>query len=182
MRGFMHKSMEYIITVCASFIAYNALFYVLNKDFVNYKDLWKIFLVLAIVCLILIILMNRMIKFFSRLRYLRSPLSRIDKMKGIEFEEYLKAVFEKKGYKVEITPRSNDYGADLVCVGKGETVVVQAKRYEGNVGNSAIQEVVAAREYYDADRCIVVTNSYFTKNAVKLAEANDVELWDRNEL
>ena len=68
-------------------------------------------------------------------------------------------------YKVELTPLSNDYGADLICTKNGQVLVVQAKRYEGKVGNAAIQQVVAAKDYYEADECMVVTNSYFTRNA-----------------
>ena len=29
---------------------------------------------------------------------------------------------------------------------------------------------------------MVVTNSYFTDNAIELAKANDVELWDRDSI
>jgi restriction system protein len=35
---------------------------------------------------------------------------------------------------------------------------------------------------YDAEQAWVVTNSYFTKQATKLAEINDVYLIDRDEL
>lgn len=140
----------------------------------------RLLILIRIICAVLLVIMRLLIRYMADIRYLNSSLSRIDKMSGEEFEVYLKTFFEKKGYTVELTPLSNDYGADLVCSKKEEVIVVQAKRYEGNVGNSAVQEIVAAKEYYEADRCIVVTNSYFTKNAVGLAEANDVELWDRD--
>lgn len=145
----------------------------------NYAE-WFVFSV--ILCFVMLFVMGRLINYFGNIRYLRSPLSTIDNMTGEEFENYLKIYFESIGYKVKKTPASNDYGADLYCKNKNEVVVVQAKRYEGKVGNSAVQEVVAAREYYEADRCMVVTNSYFTKNAVNLAEVNQVELWDRDRL
>ena len=115
-------------------------------------------------------------------KYLRSGIQSIDSMTGIEFEEYLKAHFGKKGYKVESTPASNDYGADLILIKGGIKTVVQVKRYRGKIGNSAIQEVVGAVGYYKADRCMVVTNSFFTSNGKKLAIANNVELWDRHKL
>ncbi|MGN0496311.1 MAG: restriction endonuclease, partial [Lachnospiraceae bacterium] len=35
---------------------------------------------------------------------------------------------------------------------------------------------------YKADKMMVVTNSYFTSAAYKLAAANDVTLWDRNSI
>ena len=100
-------------------------------------------------------------------------------MSGEEFERYLKAYFEKKGYKVNLTPKSHDYGVDLILKNKYETVIIQAKRYKNKVGISAIQEIVAARGMFEADRCMVITNSYFSKSACDLANANNVELWDR---
>ena len=120
--------------------------------------------------------------YIKKRRYLKSPLSKIDVMSGTEFEEYLKARFEHMGYKVLLTPATNDYGADLILNKKGEVTVVQAKRYNGNVGNKAVQEVVAAQAYYDADHAMVITNSYYTDNAINLAEVNNVELWDRDNL
>ncbi len=115
-------------------------------------------------------------------KYLNSPLSKIDKMTGKEFENYLQAYFEDKGYRVELTPVSNDYGADLVLYYRDEKTVVQAKRYKNKVGIEAIQQIISAREYYKADNAIVATNSFFTPNATRLAQNCDVELWDRNRL
>ena len=122
------------------------------------------------------------IKRFREWRYLSSTIGQIDQMEGKEFEIFLKIYFEKLGYKVSLTQASHDYGADLVCSNRDEVLVVQAKRYEANVGNAAVQQVVAAQAYYEADRGLVVTNSYFTKPAIELAAMNEVELWDRDEL
>jgi len=54
------------------------------------------------------------------------------------------------GYNVLKTPYSKDQGADLILERFEEMTVVQAKRYKGNVGNSAVQEVVASKAYYQA--------------------------------
>lgn len=115
-------------------------------------------------------------------RYLNSNIYTIDKMSGEEFELYLKAHFEENGYKVKTTPASNDYGADLILTRSNEVVAVQAKRYSDRIGNKAIQEVIGSLKVYGAARGMVVTNSYFTSNAKKLAMANDIELWDRDVL
>ena len=114
--------------------------------------------------------------------YLSSPMSKIDKMQGIQFEEYLKCLFEEMGYKVNLTPDTGDFGADLVCRKEGISLIVQAKRYSSSVGVASVQEVAAAKKYYCADDCMVVTNSYFTAAAKELAEANDVVLLDRRDL
>lgn len=108
--------------------------------------------------------------------------SQIDSMTGIEFEEMLRKYYQEQGFYVNSTPKSNDYGADLVVEKFGEKFVIQAKRYSSNVGVKAIQEVVSAINYYKADKGIVVTNSYFTKNAIKLAKTNGIQLVERDEL
>lgn len=86
------------------------------------------------------------------------------------------------GYHINTTPRSNDYGADIILKKDGETIVVQAKCYKSKVGVKAIQEVNASILYYQAYKAMVVTNSYFTSNAISLATANGIELIDRDQL
>lgn len=120
-------------------------------------------------------------------KYLNSPLALIDKFTGEEFEEYLKAHFEKLGYSVKLTPKTADYGVDLICKkldksGKWDIFAVQAKRYNGKVGVSAIQQVIGGMKYYDCERGYVITNSYFTNNAWELANKSNITLWDRKTL
>ena len=115
-------------------------------------------------------------------KYLYSRIFEIDKMSGPDFERLLKAHFEKQGYSVRLTPVSNDYGADLVLTKDNSTTVVQAKRYRSKIGNKAIQEIIGAKGYYNADKCIVISNSFYTANAISLARANNVALWNRNDL
>lgn len=117
---------------------------------------------------------------FMRLR--RAGIKKIDKMTGEEFEEFLGILFKRRGFKVSYTKSSGDYGADLILHDRKNTIAVQAKRYSGSVGVKAVQEVIGALKMYDATEAWVVTNSYFTKQAQKLAESNDVYLIDRDEL
>ncbi len=137
------------------------------------------FCIAAIAVCVGIKLIARIIK---KRKYLNSPLAEVDKMSGKAFEYYLKCHFEKLGYRVKLTPDSGDFGADLVCRNIDEVLIIQAKRYRDKVGISAIQEIVGAKGYYKADRCMVVTNSYFTPAAIELANSNDVELWDRRNI
>lgn len=112
----------------------------------------------------------------------QSGIQDIDRMKGRVFEEYLAVVFRKKGFSVQLTRASKDQGGDLVLTKGGTRIVVQAKRWKSNVSNKAVQEVVAAKPFYKADQAMIVTNSFYTKSAIELAKANQVELWDRNRL
>ena len=106
----------------------------------------------------------------------------VDGLDGFAFEYLLGALFKQMNYKVEVTRGSGDQGADIIISKMGRKTVVQAKCYLNNVSNKAIQEVVAAIKYYNADAGMVVTNSYYTKGAKELAEANNIVLWDRDKL
>lgn len=108
-----------------------------------------------------------------------SNVSNTDTMTGVEFELFLKSLFEKMGYKVETTVASGDFGVDLILT-KGRKIIVQAKRYKGKISVSAIQEVCAAKQHYQIFNACVVTNSYFTKPAIELADTNGIVLIDRD--
>ncbi len=103
-------------------------------------------------------------------------------MSGVDFERFLSSMFRRLGYSSEMTATMGDYGGDLVLRKGAVKTIVQAKRWNRIVGVKAVQEVVAAKGYYDADFAIVVTNSTFTRQAEELARANRVELWDRARL
>ncbi|KZE68050.1 restriction endonuclease [Fictibacillus phosphorivorans] len=110
----------------------------------------------------------------------KSGISDIDKMDGIQFEFYLKELYLGLGYKARRTQSSGDYGADLILEAGSKRIVVQAKRYSKNVGVKAVQEIKTSQLHYKADESWVVTNSYFTKQAITLAASNQVVLIDRD--
>lgn len=114
----------------------------------------------------------------------KSGMREIDKMDGLQFEFYLKALLKEIGYKSEVTSGSHDFGADLVMKKDRQKVVIQAKRYKykNKVSLDAVQQIYAAKPFYRADECWVFTNSYFTKSAYTLAQACDVKLYDRKSL
>ena len=112
----------------------------------------------------------------------RIEINNIDTMDGISFEKFLAHLFANMNYKTEITQASNDQGADLIIEKLGERTVVQAKCYSSTVGNTAVQEVTGAKQYYNCTKAMVITNNYFTKSAIELAYANNVELKDREDL
>lgn len=101
---------------------------------------------------------------------------------GDDFEKFLKELFLRLGYHVALTQQTRDQGADLIIEKELVKIVVQAKFYGSTVGNKAVQEVIAAKSYYDADSCMVVTNNTFTSSAYELAKANKVRLVDGDEL
>lgn len=115
-------------------------------------------------------------------RLLAADMPALDRLTGEAFEEHVAARFRGLGYRVKLTPNGADFGADLVLGKDGERTVVQAKRWKNDVGVKAVQEVVAAKGHYQAQRALVVTNSRFTAQAIQLARSNAVDLWDRDRL
>lgn len=111
-----------------------------------------------------------------------SGIVHIDRMTGIQFEEFLMLRYKSRGYEVRDTPKTGDFGADMILQKDSKKIVVQAKRYSKSVGIKAVQEVTSAKPYYKADEAWIVTNNYFTKAAVKLAYSNNIKLIDREQL
>jgi hypothetical protein len=109
-------------------------------------------------------------------------LTDFSKINGYEFEHFIANLFKKKGYRVDITPKSRDQGADLIITDNNDRTVVQVKNYSQVVSNSAIQQVVAAKEFYRANKAMVVTSSFFSPSAIELAFVNNVVLWDCDKL
>lgn len=116
----------------------------------------------------------------KRRRLKESGIEQIDHMDGKQFENRLEILFGDLGYRVELTPYSGDWGADLIVAKNGIRTAVQAKRYSKAVGVEAVQEAVTAKAKYHCVAALVVTNSIYTRQARELAAANRVELWDRD--
>ena len=111
-----------------------------------------------------------------------STIKKIDNMTGEEFEEFLQVSVKSKGYKTMLTPITGDYGADLLVKKNGVKTVIQAKRWKSIVGVEAVQQVVASMRYYKATDAMVITNNYYSQNAINLAKVNNVRLWDRGDV
>ncbi len=100
-----------------------------------------------------------------------------------DFEKLNYRLFEAMGYKVEHIGHPKDQGGDLIINKGSERIVVQAKRYLNQmVGNKAVQEAVAARNYYNCNGAIVVASFDFTQEAISLARSNNTKLINKREL
>lgn len=133
-----------------------------------------------VVAFVIAILISRKLKHEERLK--KSGIADIDKMEGIQFEQYLGHLFRGQGYKTEVTKAAGDYGADLILQKDGKKIVVQAKRYSKNVGIKAVQEAQASIAHYGAVEAWVVSNSDYTTAAYELAKSNRVMLISREAL
>jgi restriction system protein len=149
-----------------------------------------VFLVLALalhswilfVAFFVVVALKTMQWLYFRYFVQRSPVDEVDEMTGWEFERWLERFFTELGFEVERTPYRGDYGADFVLSWNGSRIAVQAKRSKQLIGLRAVQEVVAAKAYYRCDKAMVVTNGYFTDQALILGRSNGVFMRCRDDL
>jgi restriction system protein len=120
------------------------------------------------------------------LRLQALQLAQVDQMSGVEFEQYVAALLETRGFNVIVTPQSGDAGVDIVAQRGNDRYAVQAKRYahHKHLGASAVQEVVTGRivPKYDCNKTMVVTTAYFGPTAHMLGTLHNCELVDRDTL
>ncbi len=156
--------------------------YINKGDFIDFTKYQKLYIGLFIYWCLSGIIYKVYLQMKVKKRYLKSGIQDVDQMGGVEFENFLKYHFRTLGYAADTTAATGDYGADLILRKDHERIIVQAKRWKEKVGIKAIQEVIGAVGFYKADKGYVITNNFFTKPAVNLAKANNIELWDREKL
>ncbi len=106
-----------------------------------------------------------------------------DNMTGIEFERYCACILSKNKYTdIKFTPATGDHGIDILAEKDGITYAIQCKCYSSNIGNSAIQQAHTGKSLYHKDIAVVMTNRYFTQQAIEEAKSLGIKLWDRNKL
>lgn len=105
-----------------------------------------------------------------------------DDMDPVQYEHLVADTLKELGWKTRTTKGSGDQGIDVIATMNGKKLVIQCKLYSSNVGNAAVQEIVAGKAYEQAQFAAVVTNAKFTRSAIQLAKANDVFLLHHDQL
>ena len=97
-------------------------------------------------------------------------------MKPREFEEFVAEIYEKLGYRVELTKATRDGGKDIILYADGPTghnmFYVECKKYdkENPVGVRLVRNLYGVVEADKATAGILVTSSSFTKDAREFAK------------
>jgi restriction system protein len=100
----------------------------------------------------------------------------------LEYEAWCADRLTLCGWDARTTKASGDQGGDIIAEKEGRRVVLQCKLYAGSVGNGAVQEVSAARSYYQAEHAVVVSSGTYTTSARQLASTTGVHLLHHDEL
>jgi SNF2 family DNA or RNA helicase len=116
------------------------------------------------------------------------PNPNFDQMSGIEFEEYIKSLLQRKGWGVETTPVTGDGGIDLIAnrddeFGVEARLYIQCKNHNRPIGVDVIRELNGALPVKLAGgRGVVVCPSGFTAEAEAFAKDRGILLWDKHQL
>ena len=120
-------------------------------------------------------------------------LAEIDALSGEGFEKYIMAVYKKQGLKPQPTPKSGDYGADIVIDQFNEEhgLIIQCKHVSDPskpMGPDGVHQVLSALGVYSYRfggpySGVVITNSIgFTSNAQNSARSNNILLLSRTKI
>ncbi|MDE6250800.1 MAG: restriction endonuclease [Alphaproteobacteria bacterium] len=100
----------------------------------------------------------------------------------IDYEMMVAALLKDIGFAVRTTKASGDQGADVLAEKNGISFAIQCKKYSKPVGNKAVQEANAGRDFYKCDYGVVVSNAGFTKSAKQAANACQIILLNERQL
>jgi restriction endonuclease Mrr len=94
-----------------------------------------------------------------------------------QLEQYIADLFDTKGYETKITPKSYDFGVDVIATNSDEKIAIQVKMYETRpVNYKDIMYLYAGKEYYDCDKGLLITTCSCDPLAIKVADKLGIEI------
>jgi len=95
----------------------------------------------------------------------------LHKMSWEEFENLIGTLYEKRGYKTNVTQKTDDMGVDVWAKKGGECVAIQVKQFsdQNAVGRETLQKLTSTIAKDDADKAIVITSGGFARTAEQYA-------------
>lgn len=95
-----------------------------------------------------------------------------------QYEHNVAEYFKKKGYSVQITKLTNDFGVD-VLVRKGKAkIAVQAKMFgeARRINIEMVLQLQGAKDYFDCTKAIIATDGLLTSSANEVANKLGIEI------
>lgn len=106
-------------------------------------------------------------------------LTMIRQMPWQDFERLVGAAYERLGWRVRQTGLGGaDGGIDLIIKRSDETVLVQCKRWNSNVGAPVVREMFGLMAHHRASGVKIICAGKFSRDAVEFARGKPIELVD----
>jgi hypothetical protein len=113
----------------------------------------------------------------------------LDGLSWRELEVLCGVAYEHMGYKVTVTPRSDDDGVDVFARsslrGRKELIVIQARKWSPTnpVGKGEVRELLGTIDLHRATKGVLVTTGRYERGATQMAKQDPrIELLDRSQV
>lgn len=122
--------------------------------------------------------------------YLKKHPDFIYNISSRKFEELIAHILKSFGFDVELTKITRDGGRDIIAHIRNTVcsylTFIECKHYslDNPVGVSIIREVYGVQKMHRANKSLIVTSSYFTRDAIEETKliTNDLELKDHKDI
>lgn len=105
------------------------------------------------------------------------------------FEQFIAEQFKNKGFKVILTPQTNDGGKDIIIEKDGVKTYIECKYWNKNksIGREEIQKLAGATMMDGIKNALFITTSIYNENAIEAAKALNqngfnIKLWTTESL
>lgn len=116
-------------------------------------------------------------------RYKRiRTLKQMRQMDPVDFEMFTGWLYKLDGYRVRETAVTGDQGVDLLLYKGRKKIVVQCKRYSGNVGQPVVRDLFGAMHHEQAHEAHLVTTGTISRHAEDWATGKPINLTDGHDL
>jgi len=150
--------------------------------------IWFVFLILLIISLVKIAGDNNNLESTSKSTIESSLISESDlennfsRISWRKMEELTGELFRKKGYSIEVTQASGDYGIDVWAKKDDMTIGIQVKKWRKDVGFDDVAKTLGSNMSKANKYILISTTSFFTPQAWEHQKQHStiIELWDTN--
>ncbi|MCW4012510.1 MAG: restriction endonuclease [Candidatus Bathyarchaeota archaeon] len=110
----------------------------------------------------------------------------LENLSGAEFENLIEELVQKMGFITKTRTRGADGGIDIHAVNNQPILqgdyIIQCKRYSNPVGVAIVRDLYGVVHSRNANKGIIITNSYFTKPALDFVKDKQLELINGDKL
>lgn len=126
-------------------------------------------------------------------KYFKKHPEKLYELNPRKFEELIASILQDLGFSVELTKATRDGGRDIIASIRTKVTTlltyVECKRYspDNKIDVGLIRQVIGVHAIHKPAKSIIVTTSFFTKNAIKeaktfehqldLKDFNDIKQW-----
>lgn len=106
----------------------------------------------------------------------------VQNMDNERLQQYIRKLLQHHGFRVESNNNPGNSTLDIVARKNGIKYAVQVKRQISAISKEAVINAIAEKNRHNCNAAIVITNSYFTNDAIQLARSEGCKLVDRDDL